>query len=154
MAIISSAELRANTGMTDDELGDILALEQSEFHQLIYKDLNLTPVARLSLRELYTLRGEYLKRAPSVYVTHRAMPCVYLIKSAIGLYKIGYTANIKQRMAQIASRVPVAIKLVHCIKTNKAKMLEKELHRHFASKNFCAEWFVLDDNDVTYIQSL
>jgi hypothetical protein len=78
---------------------------------------------------------------------------VYLLKSANGLYKIGITKNINQRLTTIR-KSPIKIELVHSIESGNAADLEKDLHSRFADNRVIGEWFQLNQEQVKEICSL
>lgn len=80
---------------------------------------------------------------------------VYLLNSGI-YYKIGKTKNLPSRMESLAIGViaPFDIKLIHHFKTNDYSGDEKMLHNMFSEKRVNGEWFILTDEDVSYICSM
>ena len=74
---------------------------------------------------------------------------VYLVWSDSGLYKIGRTVNLKQRMAQLsADRVPENLILLYAVETGNHFEAERDLHSKFQDKRIYGEWFDLDRQDV------
>lgn len=81
---------------------------------------------------------------------------VYLIAFE-GLYKIGMTINIRQRMRALERKWSMQIgtyTIVHVIHASDMIYLESLLHRHFAPKNVHCEWFDLAPDDVAWIMGL
>jgi hypothetical protein len=89
----------------------------------------------------------------------RGVHWVYLVRSKYsGMYKIGWTTNIKQRMADLPldqHRIMLGpFRLVHTIATNSGRYLELQLHLLFAHRHSVAEWFRLTDADVDWFIAL
>lgn len=124
----------------------LLKLSDVDFKKYVHSSPAITKADILSL---YALRNPMQR-----YMTDAAKSVVYLVKSQIGLYKIGYTSNLDQRLSKLRLRINMPIELIHSIQTDKPKALETELHQHFKHRNFCAEWFVLTLEDIKYIKSL
>lgn len=76
---------------------------------------------------------------------------VYLFRSSDGLYKIGYSTNLRSRLSSIRCASPYNVEMVCSIPSGKAMKLESELHSKFETKRVRREWFALDDKDVDYI---
>lgn len=64
---------------------------------------------------------------------------VYFIQAANGYIKIGYTAELSRRFANIAGGIPLAVTLLHDIPGSYD--LENDLHRRFAHLRENGEWF-------------
>lgn len=70
----------------------------------------------------------------------------YIIKDSSGLYKIGKSYNVDQRLKSLLVGNPL-IELVYKIQND----VESELHNKFKNKRFNGEWFRLSSEDLTYI---
>jgi hypothetical protein len=79
---------------------------------------------------------------------------VYVCKSDINLFKIGYSKNPEERMKQLGLGSSIKHKLLYKIPTENMHQLEKELHKKFKEKREHSEWFNLDDKDLSYIENL
>jgi hypothetical protein len=72
----------------------------------------------------------------------------YVIESN-GIYKIGCTQNVSQRIKNIQTSCPFPIKPLLVI--NGDETTEKDLHLQFQNKKTHGEWFVLNTKDVICI---
>jgi len=86
--------------------------------------------------------------------TERIPGHVYLLLADNGLYKIGWAANVDNRILQLEPKLPYDLELIHSIKTDRPRTLERELHGKFADKRVRGEWFKLDTEDVAYIKGI
>lgn len=83
---------------------------------------------------------------------------VYVLKNpATGLYKIGKSTNINQRVKTISMQSGVWVELICAayIETfhTDYSLIETLLHRHFKPKRVIGEWFSLSTQDVLDIYS-
>lgn len=78
---------------------------------------------------------------------------VYLLESG-GYYKIGYSYKPWTRVKRLATGSPVPIRLVHQIRTEFFRQVERKLHERFASRRLRGEWFDLNDDDIAHIKSV
>lgn len=67
---------------------------------------------------------------------------IYVLRSA-ELVKIGYSADLRQRVASIISSVPVPVEFVGHMPGDRE--VEAHLHERFAMSRFSGEWFVETD---------
>lgn len=65
--------------------------------------------------------------------------------------KIGFTTNLKQRVAQLQTASPTGIRVIWSIKSDRADDLEAYLHRRWSHKNTNLEWFALTHEDIVDI---
>lgn len=79
---------------------------------------------------------------------------VYLIRGENGYYKIGKSSNAKNRIESLGVVLPFTIEPVCIVQTNDMHGLEKELHARFSDKRISGEWFVLNEQDVSYIRNI
>lgn len=79
---------------------------------------------------------------------------VYLIQAASGFYKIGRTANPKNRIRTFSVKLPFEVDYLCLIKTKNMYKLERELHKRYEKKRVRGEWFKLSPADVEYIKGL
>lgn len=97
----------------------------------------------------------YIETSPTpVRRSRAASGFVYLIRSAVGLYKIGSTSCAQKRLSTLRTGSPVTLDLVLSIPTRDKTALERLIHRRFASKRQTGEWFALNAMDVKWIQGL
>ena len=74
---------------------------------------------------------------------------IYIIKSN-GLYKIGYTSNLKSRLNDYSINFGL-IELIYVYKGFKSYELETIIHKLVSNKNYRGEWFNLCDEDIIKI---
>lgn len=80
--------------------------------------------------------------------------CVYLLYTTTGLYRIGLSNQVYNRLCTHITTLPCQCWFVALIPTNDMRRLESALHKQFAHKCVHHEWFALDTADVAFIQSL
>lgn len=73
---------------------------------------------------------------------------VYLMKSG-RFYKIGRTNSVGRRERELAIQLPEKLRLVHSIKTDDPKGIERYWHDRFAERRKNGEWFELSASDVS-----
>ncbi len=73
---------------------------------------------------------------------------VYLVGSTVGLTKIGITADLKNRLAQLRSSSPVPLFLLGAFLDKQCEAIETELHNRYASKKTRGEWYALEIGDI------
>lgn len=78
---------------------------------------------------------------------------VYLMECN-GLYKIGFSNDVKARLQDVQISNPYTVTLEHVIYANNHAELEYELHQIFKHKNIRGEWFSLTSSDVSSIKAL
>lgn len=86
-------------------------------------------------------------------------PLVYVVRDASfsGLFKIGYTTDIKRRLLEITGSMSVNLQTIHYVPVGNVeycKALEKLLHNQFADKRKQLEWFTLTRDDIEWIQGI
>lgn len=80
---------------------------------------------------------------------------VYILKHIGGThYKIGCTSKPDDRLHTFEVKLPFPVAYEVLIKCEDRFTLEKELHKHFASKRVDGEWFSLDEDDLDYLRQL
>ena len=72
---------------------------------------------------------------------------VYLISDNQGYYKIGMSKDPEQRLKQLTISCQ-ELNIIHKIKTNDMKRLEREMQRKYKGKRVKGEWFELDKEEV------
>lgn len=80
---------------------------------------------------------------------------VYVIRRKgddTGPVKIGFAANIEQRVANMMTAAPEGFDIIHALDGD--RNLERTLHKHFAGKRATREWFRLTDEDLNSIPSI
>lgn len=79
---------------------------------------------------------------------------VYVLKQVNGThYKIGRTSSPNDRMRTFKLKLPFPVEFKILIKCDDMYALERDFHKHFASKRVSGEWFTLDKEDLKYIRS-
>lgn len=78
---------------------------------------------------------------------------VYLIRAIEpqSHYKIGLSKNPVTRIESLDVILPYPVEVIHLIKTDNMRGLEKSLHKQFEDKRVNGEWFALADADVQAI---
>lgn len=79
---------------------------------------------------------------------------VYVMQSSSGHYKIGKTAYLFDRIADISHDLAFEVQYCAIIESTYYSQLELQLHRHFANKRVGREWFRLDTADLEYIHNV
>lgn len=75
---------------------------------------------------------------------------VYIAKMG-GLYKIGRTKNVQQRMRAFL-QLPERLRMVYYFFSDNMVYDEAVLHEAFTHKRKNGEWFALDDQDIMLIK--
>ena len=75
---------------------------------------------------------------------------IYLIKAG-KYHKIGITTNLHARIRSIMTGNPENVEIISLKEVDSHKHHEKELHNKFKHKCKRGEWFLLDENDVSYV---
>jgi len=70
---------------------------------------------------------------------------IYFIASGNGMYKIGRTKNLENRLADYR-RLPIETEILHSIRVINMEKAEKFFLNMFAEYNIKGEWFRLDNN--------
>ena len=76
---------------------------------------------------------------------------VYIMK-CLGVYKIGWTSDIFNRLNEIRKCNPYPVTLIHLFISEKPKTAETELHKRFRDKHIHDEWYDLSEEDVCSIK--
>jgi hypothetical protein len=76
---------------------------------------------------------------------------VYVIEGN-GLYKIGRTTRLANRLRHFSTLFPFPITLVTAIQADDPVELEKKLHERFGQRRRNGEWFALSEADLEYIR--
>jgi DNA-binding XRE family transcriptional regulator len=77
---------------------------------------------------------------------------VYLFRADNGLLKIGRSGSPRDRLKAFAC-LPVAVELIHQIRTNDMEWLEGELHQLYAARHVRGEWFRLTEEEVEVLKA-
>lgn len=79
---------------------------------------------------------------------------VYVLRADNGVYKIGQSTQIDDRIKQLSIQLPYELELVHVIETDHVINAEQLLHNRYAEKRRGGEWFALTDEDLEEIKAL
>jgi len=103
------------------------------------------------------LVGEKLKHRGYRYDPYRLHHAqgdgmIYFIRALSGelegLTKVGYTRDMKGRMASLYQELKIEMKVIHYIATSDVVTLEQTLHNIFKAKRVTGEWFDLSEEDI------
>jgi Meiotically up-regulated gene 113 len=104
----------------------------------------------IELERIADFESYHSNRSPAVKQSHPGF--VYLIKSN-GVYKIGKTKNLENRLRAYTTQNPFGIDVVLSLYVSDYSAAERELLSAFDDKRYQGEWFTLEDKDVEYIKS-
>jgi len=79
---------------------------------------------------------------------------IYILRADNGVYKIGQTTQLDDRIKQLGIQLPYELELVHAVGTDHVLSAEQLLHKRYASKRQKGEWFALSDEDIEEIKGL
>ncbi len=90
---------------------------------------------------------------PSNIPDRKKNACVYILECR-GLYKIGRTNNLEERLKSLQTSNPFDIQVMHLIFTRDTVQVEEALHLIFAGNRTQGEWFNLGLRGVAQIKSM
>lgn len=94
----------------------------------------------------------YRARKEDVHLPPTADPVpgtVYIIEAVgTGRYKIGFTQNLTRRMHALRHGSPFPLRIAHAVESDRANLLEAELHARLRDHRVYGEWFELDQKTV------
>ena len=79
---------------------------------------------------------------------------VYIVRNAEGLYKIGRTKNVERRIRSLQIASSSKLVLVHAIKADNARDLERTLHDGQSDRKVSGEWFRIPDWEIEVIKTI
>mgnify|MGYP001607379925 CR=1 FL=1 len=80
---------------------------------------------------------------------------IYLLGSKDdGMYKIGRTKSLKNRMKMLGVLMPFEVSLIHSFVTNDMVFAESKLHSFFGDYHLNGEWFQFEDEQVEYVKNI
>ncbi len=82
-----------------------------------------------------------------------ARPGVYVL-SGFGYYKIGYSTDVRSRVANMNTATPIDLVPIFAFWTDAPQALEKELHKQFEKQRVRREWFQLDPSHLEALQQM
>lgn len=82
--------------------------------------------------------------------------CVYVLKAADGLHKIGSSTRLHKRIESLNTAHAKPLQLILVIPTiqHTHHILESTLHNRLADRHVRGEWFALTPSDITALRSL
>jgi hypothetical protein len=80
-------------------------------------------------------------------------PGVYVL-SGFGYYKIGYSTDVRSRVANMNTATPIDLVPIFAFWTDTPQALERELHQQFAKQRVRREWFQLGQSDLEALAQL
>jgi hypothetical protein len=80
-------------------------------------------------------------------------PGVYVL-AGFGCYKIGYSNDVRSRVANMNTATPIDLVPVFAFWTEKPQELERELHQKFDQRRIRREWFQLNRSDLEELACL
>jgi len=115
----------------------------------------LLPENLIGVQELYFDKWGNLKIVTLCGGLQLNPACIYLIKAAAGLTKIGWSNDPESRCKDMQVGSPVKLELIatspFCFGS---KRLEKFLHRRFTHNRVNGEWFALTDKDIESVREI
>lgn len=103
-------------------------------------------------KELVRLRSKRNPRKHRYTKVGEERSGIYIIEMK-GVFKIGMSSNVHERIRQIIGSLPYHGDLVAIIETQQARIIESELHKEFIEKRLNGEWFSLDHVDLKKIRA-
>lgn len=79
---------------------------------------------------------------------------VLAVPNTPGLFKIGRTVDLDDRLRTFNVKLPFPVQYEHTIKSRDCYALETTLHRLFAEQRVQGEFFMLDPADLSILKSL
>lgn len=79
---------------------------------------------------------------------------IYILKATNGLYKIGKTQNLNNRIKTIRTASPVKIEVYRVFQSTEYSKIELHLHSLFSDFREIGEWFRLTDEELATIDEI
>lgn len=130
---------------------EMRGIDDAHIVELVRELLGCVPAAKLWQIESTRQMTERLQNQTSR--KKRKKPGFVYIVQAGNHYKIGRTANLRQRLAELARYPPFDLTTVHVIETDNPKLVEGWLHHLYRHKHYRGEWYTLDQTDIDTIRS-
>lgn len=89
----------------------------------------------------------YPSELESRWESYPSTPHAYVVEVSAGLYKIGYTFSLRQRLVGL-SWASADLKVIKVFPADDPKIVEVELHARFAHRRHHGELFALTTEDV------
>lgn len=90
---------------------------------------------------------------PHETIALESRPGVYVL-AGFGYYKIGYSNDVRSRVANMNTATPIDLVPVFAFWTDAPQALERELHEKFARQRVRREWFQLTRADLEELACL
>lgn len=119
--------------------------------EIVRKSFELEPAER---QKQLTYRQEEATERKTQPVVRDRPGYIYLLKSEIGMYKIGRTKHLNKRFPEFNTFLPFQVSLEHSFWAQDYVAAEKFLHWCFAEKRGRGEWFALTPEDVDWFCNL
>lgn len=98
-------------------------------------------------------RGGFYRNG-KILPQHKDHSFVYVVKYDEKYFKIGIAKDPIERLATIATSLPLPPELLLSMYSEDAYLIERKLHRQFQSKRLNGEWFLLEKEDMQFISEL
>lgn len=110
----------------------------------------------LSSQKIYLYQPdqhELQKIINSPFPEGKAPGYVYFVQEHMnGTFKIGKTKHIEKRMNVFGVKLPFKNELIYLIKTGNHHQTEVAFHKHFSHSRLEGEWFLLNQDDISWIK--
>lgn len=150
---LTSQEIKQKLSIPDYEVDYISNLDYQRFKSEVYLADKFNGEERILLSELWK-RNHPIQNTKQPRDYKPKPDYVYLLSSDVGLYKIGFSNDVKPRVRRLNKELPVTVKEVFSIECENGKELEAYLHTELAHKRLAGEWFVLSDEDSEMARNL
>lgn len=130
------------------------AVARGGFWLIYISVIAVLSVAVQMWQEIPAKRKPQPEKLVPVYKPKRLDGFVYLIRSHDGLYKIGRTNNLANRLHEYRVHWSSEVHFDHTITCQDSYKAERILHQRYADKRVRGEWFALTADDVETIKSI
>ena len=94
------------------------------------------------------------KQNKKIFTDHKLSGYVYLMRADNGVYKIGTSKNVEQRLSGLRGESAIGIVVIHYFACRDARKIEKNLHKKYRKQRDHHEWFTLDSDEVKWFTSI
>lgn len=150
---LTNQEIKQKLSIPSYEVDYIRNLDYEGFKSEVYLVDKFDAKERMMLYELW--KRNQAKVYPSQ--SHDYKPkqqYVYLLSSDIGIYKIGFSNDVKRRVRRLNKELPITVKEVCRLKCENGKESESYLHDRYSNRRLAGEFFVLSPEDVAEIKAM
>lgn len=139
-----------------DTVNDIyelsLKVKNSGIHAILNIDIDgFTLYVKEKLEKLENRIKAKHQKQKKKEIREQEQGTVYLLKSDYG-YKIGKSSNLDGRLKNFGIKLPFEWECIFSRVHINYHTVEKNLHKHFRSKNINGEWFNLNEDDIEFIK--